>query len=376
MTMLEGQLWTPRGWQAGRLHFGERIQENCALTRAPEHWIVPGFIDVHVHGGGGADVMDGESGIRELARFHARHGTTALLATTITNPWPHVLEALRNIRLVHATPGPGEASVLGAHLEGPFISPRNLGAQPAFTLSPDPTLIAEALELQIIRLVTLAPELQGAGKAAVQFVQSGVRVSLGHTVATADEADHVIRAVLEAGGEIGGTHLFNAMTGLKGREPGVVGALLARPEAYAEVILDGHHVHPTSFRSVLQAKPERTLLITDAMRAAGMPDGDYDLGVEMTTVRDGQARRPNGGLAGSLLTMDEALRQAVDAGLPLHLAVATTVHPARYLGLPERGFIEVGRWADVVVLGSDLRVEQVYMRGHLVHQITYDQNCG
>ena len=311
--------------------------------------------------------MDGEAGIRELARFHARHGTTALLATTITNPWTRVLEALQNIRNVCASPKPGEASVLGAHLEGPFISARNLGAQPAFTLNPEAELVAEVLEQQIIRLVTLAPELQGAAEAALQFVRAGVRVSLGHTVATAEEAESIIQAVLEAGGEIGGTHLFNAMTGMKGREPGVVGALLARPETYAEVILDGHHVHPTSFRSVVQAKSQHTLLITDAMRAAGMPDGEYDLGGEMTAVRDGQARRPNGGLAGSLLTMDEALRQAVQAGVPLLQAVAMTASsPARYLDLSDRGSLEPGRWADVVVLGTDLRVRQVYVKGQSV----------
>lgn len=364
MTVLEGQLWSTAGWQAGRLQFGERIESRQASRTAPPHLIIPGFIDIHVHGGGGADVMDGEDGVRELARFHALHGTTALLATTITNPWPRVLEALHDVRRVHSAPGPGEAAVLGAHLEGPFISPRNLGAQPAFTLLPEPHLIGEALERRTIRLVTLAPELPGAAAAAVQFARAGVRVSLGHTVATAEEADGVMQAVLDEGGHVGGTHVFNAMTGLRGREPGVVGALLGRPEAYAEVILDTHHVHPASFRSVVQAKPQRTLLVTDAMRAAGMPDGDYDLGGERTAVRAGQARRPDGGLAGSLLTLDEALRQAVRAGVPLLEAVAMTgAHQARYLGLQDRGALEAGLWADVVVLGPDLQLQQVFLKG-------------
>ena len=364
MTFLHGQVWTRLGWQAGRLGFGQRILDVQPLAEVPDLLLVPGFIDVHVHGGGSADVMDGQEGIRRMARFHARHGTTALLATTITNPWPRVLDALRAISVVRATPAAGEAAVLGAHLEGPFISPQMLGAQPAFTRLPEPGLIQEALAEKVIRLVTLAPELPGAVEAALQFVEAGVRVSLGHTVATAEEAESVISAVLGAGGEVGGTHLFNAMTGLKGREPGVVGALLARSEAHAEVILDGHHVHSTSFRSALQAKPGRTLLVTDAMRAAGMPDGEYDLGGETTQVSGGQARRANGGLAGSLLTMDQALRQAVLAGVPLHQAVSlASGHPARYLGLTDRGALEADMWADVVVLNAALQVQQVYLKG-------------
>lgn len=364
MTHLAGQVWTRQGWQAGQLRFDERIRDLEADSGASDLFLIPGLIDVHVHGGGGADVMDGAEGVRRMARFHAGHGTTALLATTITNPWSRVLEALRGIWAVHAAPGPGEAQVLGAHLEGPFISPQKLGAQPAFTRLPGPGLIGEALAERVIRLVTLAPELPGALEAALQFVQAGVRVSLGHTIATAEEADTVIDAVLGAGGEIGGTHLFNAMSGLSGRAPGVVGALLARPGAYAEVILDGHHVHPTSFRSVLQAKPGRTLLITDAMRAAGMPDGDYDLGGETVQVSSGQARRADGGLAGSLLTMDEAVRQAVRAGESLHQATAlASLHPARYLGLTDRGALEPGMWADVVVLDADLQIRQVYLKG-------------
>ena len=367
MTTLAGQIWTPTGWQAGQLEFGQDILTLTPLEQVPDVFLVPGFIDVHVHGGGGHDAMDGEDGVRGLARFHARHGTTALLATTITNPWERVLEALTHIRQVQEQPAAGEAQVLGAHLEGPFINPLKLGAQPPFTVLPTRERVAQVLAPGVIRVVTLAPELPGATEAAVQFAGAGVRVSLGHTVASAEQADAVIGAVLQAGGEVSGTHVYNAMSGLSGRELGVIGALLARPQAHAEIILDGHHVHPLSFLSVLNARPQRTLLVTDAMRAAGMPDGDYDLGGQTATVRDGQARLSGGSLAGSLLTMDTAVRQAVKTGVPLHTAVAlASLNPARYLRLYDRGELRPGLRADLVVLNEGLEVVQVYVNGAAV----------
>ena len=370
MTFVEGQIWTVQGWVSGRLHFGalieriEVLEQIEVLEHALERYIVPGFIDVHVHGGGGADTMDGEAGVRRMLRFHAQHGTTSLLPTTITNPWPRILEALRAIITVRDAPQPGEAAVLGAHLEGPFVHPDKLGAQPPFTRLPEPELLEELLALEILRVVTMAPDRPGALEAAQTFARAGVRVSLGHTLATAEEAGELIEAVFKVGGTVGGTHLYNAMSGLSGREPGVVGALLSKAQTYAELILDGHHVHRDSFLTALSAKPERLLLVTDAMRAAGMPDGDYDLGGQMATVKGGQARLSGGSLAGSVLTLDLALKNAVAAGVPLHQAVALlSLHPAQYLGLEDRGDLRPGLRADVVVLEPDLSVAQVYVGG-------------
>jgi N-acetylglucosamine-6-phosphate deacetylase len=366
MTVIEGQIWTPSGWQAGRLNFEAVITSFEPLPHAPKVFIAPGFIDVHVHGGGGADVMDGLKGIRQMARFHAGHGTTALLATTITRPWEDVLRALRAIRAVSQEQRAGEAQVLGTHLEGPFINPGKLGAQPPFTLEPSLDRVRDVLGSGTLRVVTLAPELPGALAAAVLLAHSGVRVSFGHTLATAEEAARVIRAVQSVGGTVAGTHFFNAMTGLSGREPGVVGALLARPETFAEVILDTHHVHPESFTALVQAKPHRTLLITDAMRAAGMPDGTSELGGQEIRVKAGQARLLSGSLAGSLLTMDQAVRHAVWAGLSLHQAVSmASAVPARYLNLTDRTDCRPGQRADLVVLGHQGELHQVYVAGRL-----------
>jgi N-acetylglucosamine-6-phosphate deacetylase len=376
MNALEGRILSPAGWIEGSIRFDRRVLELIpGRISAQAPWIVPGFIDVHVHGGGGADTMDGEDEVLELARFHASHGTTALLPTTITNPWLNVLEALRYVRRamkmqsesVQIGAGLAGARVLGAHLEGPFISPKRLGAQPPFTLEPTPERLAEALEFGVIRVVTLAPEINRGLEAAQAFAAAGVRVSVGHTAATTEQVELCLEVVHRSNGVASGTHLFNAMGGLEGRNPGVVGALLGNPRAWAEVILDGHHVHASSFRTAVHAKPERLMLITDAIRAAGMPEGEYDLGGQTVFVRNGIATLEGGSLAGSLLTMDLAVRNAVKAGLSLETAVKlASAHPAAYLGLEKKGSLTIGHDADIVVLNEHLNVSGVHVEGRQV----------
>ncbi|PZA06281.1 MULTISPECIES: N-acetylglucosamine-6-phosphate deacetylase [unclassified Meiothermus] len=359
---LSGTVITPQGPVAGRLSFGERVEglEPMATAPEPRRFILPGFIDLHVHGGGGADTMEGEAAVRQLARFHAQHGTTTLLATTVTAPVEEIEAALRGARAVVERPAVDEAQVVGVHLEGPFISPRKLGAQPPYPLLPDLELVQRFCALAPIRIVTLAAELPGALELIRWLAGRGVRVQQGHTTATYAEA----LAAFEAGAR-GFTHLFNAMTPLVQREPGVVGLSLERAR-YAEVIGDGLHVHPAVLRGVLRAIPG-LYVVTDAVAAAGMPEGEYRMGRHAVYRKGEGVYLADGALAGSSLTLDRALRNLVGWGLPLEEAAQrVSTLAAEYLGLEDRGRIAVGARADLVVLNAGLEVEEVYIRGERV----------
>jgi len=374
MVEIEGWIARPGGMQRGTVHVGDHIEAVDALgpivdvptDDAPR--ILPGFIDPHVHGGGGGDAMDGPDGVRSLANFHLRRGTTTLYPTTITNPWDAVLAALDGIAQVRDAQDDTRLPDLpGAHLEGPFISPNRLGAQPDEAVLPTPERVEAILAMNVVRVVTIAPEIDGATEAALRMAKAGIRISIGHTRASAETVQAFVEAVREAGGTIGFTHLFNAMGGLGGREPGIVGACLADPHAHAEMILDGHHVHFTSFLAAHAALQDRLLLVTDAIRATGMGDGPSELGGQAIEVHDGKATLPSGTLAGSVLTMDQALRNAVAAGLPLATAAhLTSGAAARYLGLTDRGRIEPGLRADLVTLDANLRVQSVLTAGRNV----------
>ena len=374
MTSLEGSLLLDGAVVRGRLEFSDRITR-LELRGSPAAgggapYLVPGLIDVHVHGGGGGDTMDGADGVVASASYHLSRGTTTILPTTMTNPWDAVMRALDGVaEVMRQTPAGGAAlpDILGVHLEGPFISPRKLGAQPAFTQLPTPELVSEVLSRDVVRLVTMAPEIPHAVEAAAAFAAAGVRVSCGHTLATHEQATTLLETVWDSGSEAGFTHLYNAMSQLGSREPGTVGAALSSRRAYAELILDLHHVHPASFRAAYAAKPDRLLLITDAIRATGRGDGESELGGLPVTVRGGAARLADGTLAGSVLTLDKAVRNAVEAGLELPEAVSLASKvPAAYLGLTDRGVLEIGRRADIVVLDDDLEVSDVYLAGRRV----------
>ena len=369
---LSGRILTPGGFVQGTLSFGshietvggERISKTPKALAENDRLILPGFIDTHVHGGGGGDTVDGPHGVRTLARFHVRRGVTTLYPTTITTPWEDVLAALRGVRECVGEGGADLPSIPGAHLEGPFISPQRLGAQPPHTLEPTPARLDEVLSPNVVRLVTLAPELPGALAAAARFAAAGVRVSVGHTVANFEEVQALIEAVHGAGGTVGFTHLYNAMGGLSGREPGVVGAAFAHPETYAELIYDTHHVYQGSFLAAHAAKRGRLHLVTDAIRACGLPEGETELGGQSVTVKGGAARLPDGTLAGSVLTLDAALRNAVAAGVSVEEASRMLSEvPARYMGLDDRGTLEPSKRADLVVLNGALEVQRVFVAG-------------
>ncbi|WP_425144818.1 N-acetylglucosamine-6-phosphate deacetylase [Deinococcus sp.] len=370
MTTLSGRLVLPEGVMGAQIEFGSRIERiEREVGDQAGRYILPGFIDTHVHGGGGGDTMDGLPGIAALARLHARHGTTTLLPTTITHPWERVMEALRAVQGAMQDGVEGGADIVGAHLEGPFISPQRLGAQPPDTLAPTPERVRELLDIGIIRAVTLAPELSGALDAARAFAGAGVRVGIGHTAASFEQTAELLAALRELGGRACSTHLYNAMGTLSGREPGVLGALLTDPHAFHELILDGHHLHPGSVRLALQAAPGRVLLVSDAMRAAGLGDGESELGGQPVRVSGGAARLANGALAGSVLTLDTALRNALALGLDLpQVSRMLSGTPARSLGLADRGRLEAGLRADLVVLDEAFEIQEVYVAGQRIPQ--------
>jgi len=368
VTVLRGHLLTPGGWQHGVLHIEAgrvaRIEatpvDEATVLASHETLLVPGFIDTHVHGGGGADTMQAGDAITRLARLHARHGTTALLATTMTAPLAEIRQALLALAPACARRESGAARVLGVHLEGPYINAARLGAQPdlASALSLPEVLALHAIAP--IRLLTLAPELPGHLQAIPALVAAGIRVQIGHSNATYEEA----QAALQQGAS-GFTHLFNAMSPLHHRAPGAVGAALAHAE-HAELIPDLLHVHPGAIRAALRAIPG-LFCVTDATAAAGMPDGEYRLGRHTVTKCLGGVRLADGTLAGSTLTLDQALRNLVGLGLSVAEASArVSTHAARYLGLADRGVLAPGAWADVVLLDRALQVQGVVLEGQVL----------
>ena len=363
---IEGIAVTPQGLQRGRLLIdGERIAGIEGTPLPDEAWrdaalplLLPGFVDLHVHGGGGADVMQAADAIDTVARTHAHYGTTAMLATTLTAPLSEIEAALHALAPACRDRAPGAARVLGVHLEGPYLSPDKLGAQPPFAALPSVEVLMALHAIAPLRVVTLAPELPGALDAVRALVAAGVRVQLGHSAGRYEDACAAL-----ACGASGFTHLFNAMSALQSRAPGLVGAALAHA-AHAELIPDLLHVHPGSIHAALRAIPG-LYCVTDSTAAASMPDGDYMLGRQRVTKCLGGVRLADGTLAGSTLTMDQALRNLVGPlGLSLREAAwRTATHAARYLGLADRGALAPGAWADVVVMDASLEVQQVIVEG-------------
>jgi len=331
-------------------------------------WVIPGLIDVHVHGSAGSDTMDATpAAIQTMAEFFARHGVTSYLPTTITAPSPAIDAAIHNV-IAMAQPRAG-AQHLGVHLEGPYIGSQFRGAQPQEWLrSPDLQEYEKWFNTGAIRLVALAPELPGAIEMIERGARQEIRFSVGHSSASYEQVEQAADHGLSQA-----THTFNGMTGLHHREPGAAGAVLTDERIYAEIIADGIHLHPAVVKLVVRVKGTgRTILVTDAIRAAGLRDGEYDLGGQIVNVRDGIARTSRGSLAGSTLAMDAALRNVMRfAGLTIQdaLKMATTT-PAEALGLSSRkGIIRPGADADLALVGPDFNVLATIVNGALVYDV-------
>lgn len=359
---LHGNILTPQGWVFGSVHFDQRVHSVVGNTVDPSqnshHYIVPGFIDLHVHGAAGRDVMEAGTATEAIARLHARHGTTSLLATTMTAPDQDLEIALLGIS--SAMQISGMARVLGVHLEGPFINPSKLGAQPEYVQPASLDVVHRLNAIAPIRLITLAPEIEGNLALVKALTQIGIKVQLGHTLGSYEEA---LAALNE--GASGFTHLFNAMSGLDHRAPGMVGAALAHAN-HAEIIPDLLHVHPGAIRAALRSIPG-LYCVTDSTAATGMPDGEYMLGRQKVFKCMGGVRTADGTLAGSTLTMDQALRNLVSLGLDLaEASQRVSAHAAQFLGLTDRGLVQPDCYADLVVLDRELNIVDVIAEGQKI----------
>lgn len=331
-------------------------------------WLLPGFLDVHGHGAVGYDTMDADpSALEAIAGHQARHGVTGFLPTTWTASHPATLAALETVAGLQGRALQG-ASVLGAHMEGPYLNPRRCGAQDQRDIRPaDPDEVAAYLATGVVRLISLAPEIPENLALVHTCREAGVTASIGHSDATFEQ----VRTAVAAGVRHA-THTGNAMRPLHHREPGTVGGVLDHAQVRAEVIADGIHVHPALLRLVHAIKgSDGMLLVTDAIGATGLPEGPFPIGGRTVEVRDGAVRLPDGALAGSVLTMDRALRTLVAAtGLGLEQLWPTVSRtPARTIGLDGRkGSLVPGADGDLVVLDDDLEVLATIVGGRIVHR--------
>ena len=338
-----------------------RKEEDLAVDCAGSYTVVPGFVDVHIHGCAGADTCDAtREALEAMAAFLLAHGVTSFCPTTMTTSRETIQAALLAAKDMMDHPMEGGARVVGVNMEGPFIAKERKGAQKEEDiLPPDFPLFQRFYEESggIVRLVDVAPEQPG-GLDFVEKASQLCTVSIAHTTADYDQA----KAAFDKG-VTHATHLFNAMSGLHHRKPGVVGAVFDDSRVRGELICDGFHIHPAVLRAAFRLLVDRALIVSDSMRANGMPEGEaFDLGGQMVTVHQGKALLPDGTIAGSVTNLHQEIKNLVSFGVPFEQAVkAATLLPARAIGLDgEIGSIAPGKRADLVVLDENLDIAAVY----------------
>ena len=359
------------------LLFDTKIREICKvedinhyevteIIDAKNLYISPGFIDIHIHGSGGFDTMDGDiNALEKISKTIAAYGTTSFLPTTMTMEKSHIIKALDTIKKAMSTETKNGANILGVHLEGPFINPIFKGAQNSeYIIEPDYEFIKNYLD--IIKIITMAPEIKGSFDFMDLIKQNSSAVlSIGHSNATYEEAMEAIERGISHS-----THIFNAMTPLHHRNPGVVGAVF-NSEITCELIADNIHVHPELFRFLIKAVGEnRICLITDSMRAGCMKDGCYDLGGQSVIVKDGSARLSDGQLAGSVLTLNLAVKNFFEStDYPLNKIVnMVSINPAKVIGFEnQKGSIEKGKDADIILFDKEISIKSVFIEGKKIN---------
>lgn len=367
----EGIVKTNIGFENGKIAYIGDDDKNIESILETDGIVVPAFIDEHIHGAGGADAMDAtEEALQTISAYVAKEGTATFLATTMTQSKENISAALANVKKVIEKGKFKGAEVLGVHLEGPFISPKHVGAQPLeYVATPKAEIFDEynAISGGNIKIVTLAPEVDGGLELISHLAKIGVVASVGHTGAKYKD---VVNAVKCGAKSI--THTYNAQTPLHHREAGVVGAAMLLDELNCEMICDTIHVSVPAIKLVIKNKPhDKFTLITDAMRAKGMPDGLSELGGQQVFVKNGEARLLDGTLAGSVLKMNVAIKNLVEkVGISFTDAIDfATANPAKNLGVyNERGSIDLGKRADITVLDKDFNVLYTIRGGEIIYK--------
>ena len=359
-------------FQKQNIAFDSYIQEIGDITKSADvdadgYYLIPGLVDIHTHGALGCDSSDGSTdGIRHIADYYAAHGVTSFCATTMTLNEDVLTKAVQSIR--RYTQSDRSARCLGIYLEGPFLSYAKRGAQsPDGLYAPDIAMFhrLSAASDNLVKMVGIAPELPGAFD-FIRAVSRECAVSVAHTT-----ADYKTAMQAYACGATNVTHLFNGMAGLHHREPSVVGAAYDS-NAYAELICDGYHVHPSVVRIAFKLFGEKLILVSDSLRSTGMPDGSYDLGGQLFTMDGGKATLADGTIAGSAITLLQAVQNAISFGIAPAMAInAATLAPARVIGMDQDvGSLSIGKKADMLLLDSNFHLAATIINGKVVnHEI-------
>ncbi len=342
------------------------IPADAEVICACGDYVLPGFVDIHIHGYMNQDSSDGKpEGIRTMAYGIAQNGVTSFLPTTMTVSYAELDAAFKAVRsLKEESKTWAGAEILGVHAEGPFINPSKKGAQKEEDIrKPDAKFILDNAD--IIRTVTIAPEMDEGHECIKEIVRnSNVAVTMGHTGAKFEQA---VAAINDGVSRV--THLFNAMTPLAHRDPGVVGAALAT-DVYAELICDTFHIHPGVFQIIANAKKDKLVLITDCIRGGGMPDGEYDLGGQTVTLKGIECRLADGTIAGSVLRMNVAVRNVLEhttLSVP-EVVAAASCNPARAIGETHKGSLKVGFDADIVIADDKINVKKTIKKGEVIYE--------
>ena len=356
---VSGKIINHNSTYIGDVYFSEKINElKIKDSDDYNNIIIPGFIDLHCHGGNGFDVMEGSKSIIEMSKYHLKHGTTSIMPTTWTNTLENTILALKGFNEIKND----NQNILGIHLEGPFINPNKLGAQPNLTEKPSTDFIKKILEISDVKIITLAPEIDGMQEFINDLVNLNIKVQFGHTLADFSCCDKIMKDC-----DVGFTHLYNAMSGNDHRSPGVLSAALSKGK-YAEIICDKIHVSKEAIKIAKKCIPG-LYAITDSINASGLNDGEYIFAKNNIRKENNSVKiKSDGTLAGSIVTMDQTFKNLISMDFSLEEAVALTSYNAsKYLNLDNVGIIQKNFLSNFLILDKEFNLKEVYLRGKKIN---------